>query len=75
MGSLRGQQYETCERLLNDLAEIGLYIVRLGELESFARQIGLHGPAFAAAALEAGVHSDMSGELAKFINGVAASFP
>jgi hypothetical protein len=41
-----GQVTQSCERLLQRLRQAGLFVVDKGELESFARSIGGHGPAW-----------------------------
>ena len=38
--SLSGEQYEACELLLNMLADLGLFVVQKGELESWDRRFG-----------------------------------
>jgi hypothetical protein len=39
-----GAPSEACANLLKELRKIGLYVVEVGELESFARTVGGHGP-------------------------------
>lgn len=39
-----GQPTQAYERLIGTLKQHGIYIVEVGELESFARSVGNHGP-------------------------------
>lgn len=51
-----GDVTAAAQRLLGNLAEVGVFIVDVGALEGWAPEIGGHGPAFVDQALEAGVH-------------------
>jgi hypothetical protein len=42
----RGQPSQACERLLNALGVLGIFIVPVGELEGFSKTAGGHGPAW-----------------------------
>lgn len=56
VGILDGPNLQTCQRLLDRLQEIGLLVVRLGELECFDREhrtANRHGPAWVNAVIEA----------------------
>jgi len=39
-----GQASRACENLLKNLQDIGLFVVEIGEIEGFYRQVGDHGP-------------------------------
>ena len=41
-----GQPTQACDRLLEALRRIGIYVVAVGQLESFARSVGGHGPSW-----------------------------
>lgn len=51
-----GPPNESAARLLSLLREVGVHVVPDGEMESFMRTSGLHGPAWVTKALEAGTH-------------------
>lgn len=51
-----GTSYTAGVRLMDRLAVIGLYVVPVGEMEGFDKQIAVHGPAWVAAALSAKSH-------------------
>ena len=51
-----GDATAAAQRLVTSLAEVGAFIVEGGDLESWAPEIGGHGPAFVDQALSAGVH-------------------
>jgi hypothetical protein len=54
----RGEATETCVHLLDTLAAIGIRVVRTGELESFARTEGGHGPAWVNQVLKRNLKAD-----------------
>ena len=54
----RGDVTTACNALLGDLREASIHVVELGELESFAKTIGSHGPKWANSALERDLGSD-----------------
>ncbi|MGH8362770.1 MAG: ATP-dependent nuclease, partial [Gammaproteobacteria bacterium] len=41
-----GDSTQTCNRLLAKLREIGIFVVEVGELEGFFREVGSHGPSW-----------------------------
>lgn len=45
-GVPKGDAYRECEVLIELLEQIGIYLVPSGEMESFCRSIGGHGPSF-----------------------------
>lgn len=51
-----GEARQAADRLLQTLREAGLFVVAVGELERWAPDIGHHGPAWVADALEQGAH-------------------
>jgi predicted ATPase len=53
-----GDPSQACKRLLSKLGDAGLHIVEVGELESFVRAIGNHGPAWVNAVLERELGTD-----------------
>lgn len=60
-----GDSYEAGEKLLDRLTAMRVHVVPRGEMESFAKQIDLHGSAWVSAALEAGVHE--SSDVADYV--------
>lgn len=46
LGIPRGEAQKTYSALKENLEEIGIYLVPVGEMENFCREIGLHGPKF-----------------------------
>jgi hypothetical protein len=69
-GVPRGAAATAARRLLPRLRDLGLFIVEIGELESWAPEIGRHGASFVTAALEAKVH-ETAAPLRKFVFEVA----
>lgn len=63
-----GDPYRACERLLSGLAQAGLLVVPVGELERFAPTISGHGPNWASNVLAAGLHKTPSAEARSFIS-------
>lgn len=55
---LSGDSFTDLVRLLDALDEIGLFVVREGELERFAPGIAGHGPEWVSRALDEGVHRE-----------------
>ncbi len=53
-----GDPARACDRLLTSLRESGLHVVEVGELESFARTEGGHGPKWVNAVLSRNLSSD-----------------
>jgi hypothetical protein len=51
-----GSSFVACEQLLGDLSLIGVYIVPVGEMEDFDKNIGFHGAAWVSAMLESDGH-------------------
>lgn len=47
-----GAAFNSCESLLKDLQQIGLFVVPVGELECFCKPIDSHGPAWVSTVLE-----------------------
>jgi hypothetical protein len=68
----RGQASETAARLVSHLAEIGLFVVPVGELEGWDRTIGGHGSEFVRTALDRKLHQS-SEQLQAFVVAVATS--
>lgn len=66
----KGNATKAAQELLSGLADLGLHVVPVGEVEGFAPAIGSHGPAWTVAALEAGVHQDKSNPARDFISQV-----
>jgi hypothetical protein len=64
-----GDATAAAQRLLKNLSEIGAFIVEGGDLESWAPEIGGHGPAFVSQALESEVHRRPA--LRSFVAGTA----
>lgn len=58
-----GQATQAGERLLGGLANLGLWVVPVGELESWAKDLGGHGPSWVTKALEEGVHERAGGHV------------
>lgn len=60
-----GQASRACETLLNNLRDIGLFVVEVGELEGFARQVGGHGPKWVNEVLSLSLKDDPSLQTAR----------
>lgn len=59
----KGQAAQAAGRLLKKLDAMGIVLVRVGELEGFARTLGVaKGPAWLPAALEAGAHREAAAQ-------------
>lgn len=56
----KGQSYQSFESLDAGLRRIGIYLVPAGQIEGFVPSVGLHGPAFVAAALRAAPLNDIA---------------
>ena len=69
----QGNAVVACRRLLDSLKGIGLFVVETGEVESFARDVGGHGPAWVIAALEQDKHRDPNGLARQFVTEIVAS--
>ena len=67
-----GDATQAAERLLDSLANLGLFVVSVGELEDWARDVGGHGPGWSTEALERGVHQQSAGH-SEFVLRVAES--
>lgn len=52
-----GGSYSACVQLLGELAHIGLYVVKVGEMEDYDKSLATHGPAWVSAALTAKSHA------------------
>jgi hypothetical protein len=65
-----GDATEAVERLVAELASLGLFVVQVGALEGWAPAIGKHGPEFVFSALETRVH-ESNAELDAFIAAVS----
>lgn len=61
-----GDAYQSCSLLLDELSKVGLYISPVGELESFVRGEGGHGPKWVSAVLSKGSHKQ-AGEAHDFV--------
>lgn len=60
-----GEASEAATRLLDSLESIGIHIVRAGQLESFVRTVGDHGPRWLAKVLQKDLKGDHEFQLAK----------
>jgi len=60
-----GEAYAACDRLLTRLRESGLFLVPVGELESFCRSVGNHGPKWVNSVLERDLRQDPELEQAR----------
>lgn len=69
-----GDAYAAGARLLDDLKSIGLFLVPVGQLESWFQGIGNHGPPWTSAALIAKLHEDPTTPASCFVHEVASSF-
>ncbi|MEU5944140.1 AAA family ATPase [Micromonospora sp. NPDC047465] len=56
-----GEPYRSCQELLNKLTNIGVFVSPYGELESFVKGAGGHGPKWVNAVLSQGLHRDSVG--------------
>lgn len=54
----RGISTETCNRLLANLRACGIFVVEIGELESFVPSVGGHGPAWVNEVIQRGLRND-----------------
>jgi hypothetical protein len=67
-----GQPSQACNRLLSDLEVHGVFVVPVGELESFARTVGGHGPNWVNEAIKKNLKTDPELQEARtFVSGVA----
>jgi hypothetical protein len=74
IAGLTGATFDTALNLIDDLAELGVFVVKKGELEQFCPEVAnLHGPAWAVEALKREAHK--SGEPQGFVKSVIQSFP
>ncbi|MET8251862.1 AAA family ATPase [Micromonospora sp. NPDC005197] len=53
-----GEPYASCEQLLKKLVEVGVHVSPHGELESFVKGVGGHGPKWVSSVLAEGRHRD-----------------
>lgn len=53
-----GQPTQACERLVASLRALGIFVVEVGELESYARSVGGHGPRWVNIVLKKDLKSD-----------------
>lgn len=67
----RGEAASAARRLVNNLAALGLFVVPVGALEGWDREIVGYGSRFAGAALAEGVH-ESNAELRSFVAQIAA---
>ena len=66
-----GTPTETVQRLLTNLAELGLHVVPCGELERFVPSVGGHGPTWVIEAVKRNLSTDAELEAArKFVHAV-----
>ena len=64
----KGDAQKNYRELINKLEEIGIYLIPVGEIENFSRDIGLHGPKFVAKLLSSKKMDDSSlSELQEFV--------
>lgn len=63
----QGDAFAASERLLTALANLGILVVPVGELEGFARTVSGHGPAWVSAVLEEGLHKSPSKDATDFV--------
>jgi hypothetical protein len=66
----QGQASEACSRLLAALAEIGLLVVPVGELERFVPAVGGHGPAWVTGVLEQQLHQNPDRDAEQFVRSI-----
>lgn len=70
-----GDATERLGKLLAELRRIGLFVVEVGELESFARQVPRHGPAWVNEVHKRGLHTnDNLREAREFVETIIESF-
>lgn len=73
-GVPKGDPYGAASRLLNGLADLGIFLVPIGEMEDFAPSISGHGPGWLAGVLEGGVHESSECDPAReFLGAVLSS--
>jgi hypothetical protein len=53
-----GDSSNHCKRLIEALETIGLFVVPVGEVEGFEREVGLHGPGWLAGVFERRLHEN-----------------
>ena len=71
-GIARGQETNDAEALLTRLREVGLFVVPVGELEGWVREVGNKGPKWVVEVLERGLHADPDAPVRAFVEAVAA---
>jgi hypothetical protein len=69
-GLPHGPLVTQCKGLIEQLGEVGLFVVSVGELEGWAAEIGGHGPAWLASAVQNGLHRT-NDQLVAFARSVA----
>jgi hypothetical protein len=72
LSALSGDIHARMTRLIDAARDADLFILEHGELESFDRSIGLHGPAWVSRAIEVGAHKGAMAQ--EFIGRIAQSF-
>jgi hypothetical protein len=70
----QGDVSQRANRLLDTLAQRGVYVVPVGELERWVPEIGGHGPSWVSAVLDQNRHADPTLGARTFIQAVANSF-
>lgn len=75
ISSFEGVVYQAVVRVIDGLADIGLFLVPVGELERWYPGLNAgHGPAFVSALLEGGHHNAISPDLSTFLQRFAKHF-
>lgn len=67
----RGGEYNAAEGLLDDLREVGLIVVGVGELEGWVREVGHKGPRWVVEVLEQNLHVAAELSARRFVDAAA----
>jgi hypothetical protein len=70
----QGDASARAKDLIHGLAEIGLFVVDVGELERWEPDIGGHGPSWVGAAIQAGRHDSPGSTTENFVDRVSGFF-
>jgi energy-coupling factor transporter ATP-binding protein EcfA2 len=60
-----GQPTQRCLALLDKLAVLGIFVVRVGEMEEFVKSVGVHGPRWVSEVLKKDLRNDQEFDSAK----------
>ncbi|MCB1512585.1 MAG: AAA family ATPase [Hyphomicrobiaceae bacterium] len=71
LGALTGQPHAAGKRLLTGLAEIGIHVLPVGQLESLHRSVADHGPGWVASVIDARLYeAELTEDIQIFVKGL-----